>query len=210
MTRFLLIRHALHSLGGETIAGRLPEVHLSPDGERQAEELAQRLSSIPIGAIYSSPLERTCQTASALSSKLNVAFQVAPELIELDFGDWTGQTLDSLRPLEDWRRFNTFRSGARAPNGELMLETQSRMVGFMTALRDLHPNECVALVSHGDVIRSAVAYFLGIPIDLFLRFEISPASVSAVSIAEYGPWVTCVNHTGPLPNLPWPDSPATP
>ena len=48
----------------------------------------------------------------------------------------------------------------------------------------------------GDVIKAAVAYFLGVPLDLFQRIEIGLASVSVIAIADYGPWVLCVNNTG--------------
>ncbi len=202
MTTFLLIRHALHAYGGERIAGRQPGVHLSPDGEDQCQHLAARLARIPIAAIYSSPLERTRQTADAVAAPHGLTPAVAEEILELDFGDWTGQRLDDLRPLEPWKQFNSFRSGTRAPGGELMPETQLRIVRFMTELRARHPNQTVALVSHADVIKSAVAYFLGTPLDLLLRIEISPASVSVVALADYGPWVLGVNHTGDLPALP--------
>jgi probable phosphoglycerate mutase len=202
MTVFFLIRHALHSLDGETIAGRMPNVHLSPDGQKQASQLAQRLSKTPLKAIYCSPLERTQETAQAIGSHLRLSPQVCPELHELDFGDWMGRKLKDLREIEKWRYFNAFRSGTRAPGGELMLETQSRIVCFMERLRERHPQDYVALISHGDVLKSSIAYSLGVPLDLFGRIEISPASVSIVAIADYGPSVLCVNHTGDeLPNM---------
>jgi probable phosphoglycerate mutase len=72
---------------------------------------------------------------------LNLTPQIAPEILELDFGDWTGQKLDDLRPQEQWRHFNSFRSGTQAPGGELMLETQARIVGFMQQLRERHPHQ---------------------------------------------------------------------
>jgi probable phosphoglycerate mutase len=59
-----------------------------------------------------------------------------------------------------------------------------------------------AHVLGGDVIKAAVAYFIGTPLDLFRRMEISLASVSVVAIGDYGPWVLCVNNTGdevPMP-----------
>ena len=202
MTVFFLIRHALHSLGGETLAGRLPDVHLSPKGRHQAESLAARLAAVPLKALYSSPMERTQETARAIGATTGLTPQISPEITELDFGDWMGQKIADLRPDEKWKQFNAFRSGTRAPNGELMLETQLRIIGFMTQLRERHPNEAIALVSHADVIKSAVAYCLGVPIDFMSRIEISPASVTVVAVADYGPWVLCVNNTGELPELP--------
>ncbi|HVF84943.1 MAG TPA: histidine phosphatase family protein [Abditibacteriaceae bacterium] len=202
MTVFFLIRHALHSFGGEAIAGRTPEVHLSPQGQEQAIQLGERLSRVSFEAIYSSPMERTQETAVAIAARQNVAVQVRPEINELDFGDWMGQRLDDLRPQETWKQFNSFRSGTRAPNGELMLETQNRIVSFMQGLRAQHSSGNVALVSHADVIKSAVAYYMGVPLDLFSRIEISPASVSVIVVTDYGPWILGLNHTGDLPQLP--------
>jgi broad specificity phosphatase PhoE len=147
-------------------------------------------------------VDRTQQTAQFLGEKLSLLPSTRPELSEIDYGAWSGKGLDELRPLDEWRQFNSFRSGSRIPGGELMLQTQLRVVDFMLRLREVHPEGVVALVSHGDVIKAAVAYFLGVPLDLFLRIEISPASVSVVAIADYGPWVLGVNHVGELPLLP--------
>ena len=202
MTVFFLIRHALHSFGSEAIAGRTPDVHLSAQGQEQAAQLGERLSHIAFEAICSSPMERTQETANAIAARQNVAVRVRPEINELDFGDWVGHKLDDLRPQENWKQFNSFRSGTRAPGGELMLETQNRIVTFMQGLRMEHPSGNVALVSHADVIKSAVAYYLGVPLDLMSRIEISPASVSVIAVSDYGPWVLGVNHTSDLPQLP--------
>jgi probable phosphoglycerate mutase len=198
MTAFYLIRHAIHSFDSNALAGRLPSVHLSAEGQEQAAALAARLANVPMKAIYCSPLERTQETARAIADVLKLEPQIAPEILELDFGEWMGQRFDDLRPQEKWQYFNSFRSGTRAPGGELMLETQSRIVGFMQQLHEKHPDEAVALVSHADVIKSAVAYYMGVPLDLFHRIEISPASISIVTVADYGPQVLCINHTGEL------------
>jgi probable phosphoglycerate mutase len=202
MTTFLLIRHAVHLLGSETIAGRMPDVHLSPRGQEQAEHLARRLGPVPIRAIYSSPITRAQETAQPLAARFGLPVQICDDIQEINYGDWTGRTLEELRPREQWKQWNSFRSGTRIPNGESMLEIQARMVSQMQRLQEKHPNEVVAMVSHGDVIKAAVAYCLGVPLDMFQRIEISPASVSVVGIADYGPSVLCVNNTNELGELP--------
>lgn len=193
MTTFLLIRHGLHDFGGDKIAGRTPGVHLSPAGFEQATKLASSLKEVVFDEILCSPMERTCETASLIAEGRSISPTIAPDLIELGFGDWSGKALSELKPQERWKQFNDFRSGTRAPHGELMLETQLRIVNFMSLVHDRLPDGTVALVSHGDVIKSALAYWLGVPLDLFLRIEISCASVSVVQLADYGPWVKCVN-----------------
>lgn len=198
MTTFLLIRHGAHLLGGGTIAGRSPSVHLSPLGQTQANQLIERLAHLPIGAIYSSPMDRTRETAQPLARTLGLPVQIRPALAEIDFGDWTGQKIDDIKAQPPWKQWNAFRSGTRIPNGELMPETQLRIVNEMLLLRQQHPDDCLALFSHGDVIKAAVAYWLGVPLDLFQRIEIGLASVSAIALGDLGPWVLCVNNTAPI------------
>jgi probable phosphomutase (TIGR03848 family) len=194
MTTFLLIRHAATDLVDHTLAGRGPGVHLNDEGRRQAERLAVHLAREPIRAIYSGPLERARETAQPLGDRLGLQPQVAEALDEFNFGDWTGRMLNELAQVPRWHRFNTFRSGIRAPGGELMLEVQSRIVAFMQRLHEQSPDQTLALVSHGDVIRAAVLHSLGAPLDCFLRVEISPASVSAIRIGDYGPQILSLNH----------------
>lgn len=194
MTTFLLIRHAAGDHVGKTIVGRSPGVHLNELGRRQADRLAEQLSAEPVQAIYSSPLERARETAEPIARRLGLEVRTADEITELDFGDWTGRSLDELAADPTWQRFNTFRSGTRIPGGELMQEVQTRIVSYIERLRTESPEGSIALVSHGDVIRGAVAYYLGMPLDLLLRLEISPASVTAIAIAGEGPQVLYVNR----------------
>jgi probable phosphoglycerate mutase len=171
-------------------------VHLSPEGQAQVAELAECLGHLPIAAIYASPVLRAQDSARPLAERLGLEIRTSDALAEVDFGEWTGKALDELRPQDAWKEWNAFRSGAAIPGGERMLQIQSRIVGEMLRQRQEHPEQVVALFSHGDVIRAAVAYWLGVPIDLFLRMEIGLASVSVVAVGDYGPWVLCVNHMG--------------
>jgi broad specificity phosphatase PhoE len=197
MTTFLLIRHGAHLLGGETIAGRTPGVRLSPLGEEQVATMIERVAALPVAAVYSSPVERVQQTAAPLARRLGLSLQVREELSEIDFGEWAGRKLSELKGDVRWGRWNHFRSGTRAPGGERMLEVQHRIVRFMLDLGG--DDRTIALVSHGDVIKAAVAYFLGVPLDLMLRIEIGLASTSIVQVGAGGAWVLCVNNTPDLP-----------
>jgi probable phosphoglycerate mutase len=192
----LLIRHAHHDYIGRAIAGWLPGVSLSRQGRIEAAALADRLADARIVAIYSSPLERALETASPLAERLGLRIEIRPALGEVRFGDWTGRTMAELDADPAWQRFNNYRSGTRAPNGEWMLEAQARMTGELERIRRDHPNNAVAVVSHGDVIRAAVMHYAGIPLDLFQRIEIHPASVSVIELDENGPRILKLNETG--------------
>lgn len=193
MTTLFLIRHAEHALLDHAIVGRAAGVQLSPEGIRQAEALAERLEGSSIRALYSSPLERARATAAAIAAIVGLEVQTVEELNEIDFGEWTDRTLVDLHELEEWRRFNAFRSGSRIPGGETIIEVQARMLRLIERLCTLHPIETVALVGHGDPIKAALAYYLGVPLDLAQRIEISPASVSIVRLERYGPQVLLLN-----------------
>jgi probable phosphoglycerate mutase len=125
--------------------------------------------------------------------------QVLYELGEVRLGEWEGEVIAELDSREDWRRYNAFRMGVRAPGGELMIETQARMVRALTDLAARHRDQLVAVVSHGDPLRCAVAAFMGIPLDLLLRFEIEPASASVLELGPWGARVLRLNHTGEAP-----------
>ncbi|HWF18320.1 MAG TPA: histidine phosphatase family protein [Verrucomicrobiae bacterium] len=198
MTTFYLIRHASNDVLGKAITGRKPGVSLNPQGLCEAENLAARLAGKPIQMIFSSPLERVVETAVPLAKRLGLDIQISEALNEIDFGNWTHQTFEHLAELPGWQRWNSFRSGTRAPNGETMLEAQTRIVTEIQRLRAKFPEQTLAFFSHGDLLRAALAYFLGIPLDLFQRMEVSPASVSILQLNEHEPKVVCVNAQGSL------------
>ena len=194
MTTIFLIRHAAHDLVGRAIVGRMPGVHLSRAGRQQAEKVAERLAQESLSAVYSSPLARARETAEPLARRLRLEMQIAEDFNEIDYGEWTGRTLDELAEVEQWRLYNTFRAGSRIPGGELMVEAQTRAVAKLAWVQRRHPADRVAVVSHGDIIKSILAFYLGISLDLFQRIAIDPASLSILTLSEYDPQVLRMNE----------------
>jgi len=198
MTTFLLIRHATTNSVGKRLSGRTAGVSLNPEGQEQAQKLAQRLEKLPITAIYSSPLARTVETAAPIAKLRQLQYKIKEDFIEIDFGDWTNKTFEELQKLPQFNNFNTFRSVTRIPSGELMLEAQTRIIAGLQKLCTQHPHQTVAVVSHADLIKAAVAYYAGIHLDLFQRIEISPASVSIIQLYEETARILVINDTGEL------------
>lgn len=200
MTTFFLIRHG-NTTAGNIISGRTRGYHLSEKGQMEAQRLGERLSEVKFAAIYSSPMERTMETARAIADKHNMEPQILERIIEVDFGEWTSKSFDSLESDQRWKLFHTFRSGTRVPGGEHMVEIQMRMVTELERLREKHPNQTIAVVSHGDPIRTAITYYAGIPLDFMLRLNISTASVSIISVNDWGAEIQCINDTNDLTDL---------
>ncbi len=201
MTFFLLIRHAMCAEVGRKFAGRMPDVHLNEEGRAQALRLAERLRDVRLDGVASSPLERARETALPLAQGRGLAVTVSERLTEIDTGEWTGCEFRNLSGLKRWESFNVFRSCIRPPGGELMLEAQVRIIAELELLRERYCDGNIAVVSHGDVIKSAIAHYAGVPLDLFRRIEISPCSVSIVSLDDSGPTLLRINDNGSLPDV---------
>ncbi|MGN6720725.1 MAG: histidine phosphatase family protein [Candidatus Binatia bacterium] len=200
MARFLLIRHAAVELAANIIGGRSPGVHLSTCGHEQARRLTITLRSETIGSIYASPRERARETAQWIAEERRMPVEIAPELDEIDYGDWTGLSMEQLSARPHWQAFNAIRSCTRIPGGELISEVQARVATLIERLHAQHGAGSVLLISHCDVIRAALAYYLSLPLDLMLRLEIDPSSVSIVKLTAAGPSIECVNYTENLPS----------
>ena len=203
-TLVLLVRHGQTPTTGIELYGRKPGVHLSDKGLDQAKNVAQRISAMGrqrFEAIYCSPLERTKQTAQAISSELKLKVKQDRGLIELDVGDWTGRKLTQLRKLKSWSSVQKYPSGFRFPNGESFTEMQTRMAGTVNRLVERHPGKAIVAVSHADPIRALVAHAMGTHLDLFQRTVVSPCSVTAILYTRNGPVVLSVNNTGELSDL---------
>jgi probable phosphomutase (TIGR03848 family) len=193
--RLYLVRHALCEGVGSILRGRAPGVSLNDEGREQAAWLADRLRDEPVHAIYSSPLDRARETAEAIAAPHQLPVCIEPGLNEIDFGEWTGRTIGELQEHPRWRAFNERRSATRVPGGELMLEVQQRMIAAIDSLRERHPWGTVVAVSHGDVIKAALAHYLRISLDHILCFEIDPASISTLDVGRSGTRVIRLNDS---------------
>jgi probable phosphomutase (TIGR03848 family) len=195
-TLILLIRHGETPTTGKVLPGRAPGLHLSERGRAQADRVAERLTGLPVDAIYSSPLERTSETAAPSASRTGLPLNHDDGLIECDFGDWTGAALAELATLPQWQGVQHSPSTFRFPNGESFTQMQARMVGALEVLRAAYPGNVVVCFSHADPIKAAVAHAMGTHLDLFQRIMISPGSVSAIEYVEgRPPAVLMVNST---------------
>jgi probable phosphomutase (TIGR03848 family) len=202
-TLLLLVRHGETPTTGRVLPGRAPGLHLSDRGRAQAERVSERLSGLPIDALYSSPLERACETAEPTAARTGLHVKHDDGLLECDFGKWTGAAIAELAALPEWQTVQHSPSAFRFPDGESFPEMQARIAGAIEAQCAAHAGGVVVCFSHADPIKAAIAHALGTPLDLFQRIVISPGSVSAISFVEgQDPAVLMVNSTSePLSGL---------
>lgn len=192
-TTILLIRHAAHDRPGPLLVGRDDSVDLSPAGRRDAELLAGRLARVALGAVLTSPSRRCQSTAGILATPHGLPVEVDPDLDEIDFGAWRGRRFADLDCEPAWQRFNHARGTARIPGGETIVAVQARVERALHRICDRRLPDPVAVVSHGDVIRTALCRALALPTDLMLRLDVAPASVSTIELEPGTPRVRGLN-----------------
>jgi probable phosphoglycerate mutase len=181
MTTIYLIRHGENDfVKNKKLAGWLPDIHLNAQGQAQAKALAEILSQIKFKAIYASPLERTMETAEPIALAQDLSVHPLKSLGEVDVGRWQGQTLKSLKKRKLWPVVQHTPSMARFPEGESYPQAQARVIAQLDQLREKHTGKKtkIACITHADVIKIAVAHYIGLPLDLFQRLTIDPASIS--------------------------------
>ena len=125
-------------------------------------------------------MERTLETACALAEhhpKLQV--ERHDGISEVHYGDWQGKAISELQRRKMWDVVQEYPSRARFPSGETMRGVQVRIVNAIETLAPKHPDQMIALVFHADLIKMALAHYLGMHLDVFQRIVISPASVSS-------------------------------
>jgi probable phosphoglycerate mutase len=177
----VIVRHA-HSTANlkGILAGRDNRVALSPRGKREAEELADRLESMEFDAIYSSPLRRCRETLAPLLTRKKLKAQYLDELLEMEYGDWSGKPLSLLAKQELWKSIQSRPSTVRFPQGESFAEMSLR--ANQVILEKATGKQRILVLSHGDVIKSIVAFNLGLALDSFQRISVDPASITTIRL----------------------------
>ena len=180
MPKIVLIRHA-HSTANAAgvLSGQLPNVNLSKSGQEQAERLAERLGKLTIAQVHVSPMDRCSQTLAPWLAKYGkgVTVTLEPNLVEVDYGKWSGKKLATLSRAKLWRKVQGQPSAVTFPDGESLAQMQVRA---MQSVHDFFASdqEMTIMVSHGDVIKAIVASSMGMHLDDFQRIVIDPASIT--------------------------------
>jgi Fructose-2,6-bisphosphatase len=185
-TTLVLVRHGTTPTTGKELPGRAAGLSLSELGRAEAERTAHylRISFDSIAAVYSSPLERTSETAQLIAGAFGKKVVPTDELLELDCGSWTGEKLSTVTKRREWKDLMSHASTFRFPEGETFNDVLARMRSFLSGVAVEFPGETVIAVSHADPIRAVVTDALGLHLDQVHRVNISPASVTLLIAHE--------------------------
>lgn len=205
---FFLLRHGETEWNAQNRFCGRSDVPLSDAGREQARRLGDRLKSVPLDVLYTSPLRRAFETARLISDAIGLESIVDERLAEINYGRWEGKTLDEIiaddPPLyEAWKAD----PGKMAPpEGETGIEAQQRVVPFLEALAERHRGQRVAVVFHKTVCRLAVCHFLGMsPSDYRRRLTMDNTALNIVVPREDGWQLVTYNDVSHLSACPFQD-----
>ncbi|WP_374758428.1 histidine phosphatase family protein [Shewanella sp. MBTL60-007] len=163
-TKVILLRHG-ECQGGNILRGQI-DVALTEQGEQQMQTALSTLflDGFSSDVLVSSPLIRCAKVAQQLAEEYGLEFALEDRFKELNFGDWDGQTFDTLyqhyaQELDSYWA-NPWK--IPPPNGESMQAFESRIGAAWQAMLEAHQGQCVLLVTHGGVIRHLMAKALGV------------------------------------------------
>ncbi len=173
---------------------------ISALGHAQAASLAQRLSRLPVTAVYTSPLKRAHSTALSLARPHQLEPLALDDLIEIGLGDWQGLHRDEIKRRwpELWRQSREDPTGISLPGGESYQQVRERAGRVFERVVAEHQEQQVIMVSHDAVIRMFVVHVLGAATSIYRRFEISNASLSTVKMQDGQIRLTLLNDTSHL------------
>jgi probable phosphoglycerate mutase len=193
LTTIILVRHGRtpltesHKISGGT--GDDPD--LSELGEKDAKAAAALIatfgSSGPFAhlpkpeVIVSSPMNRTKQTAHAISLATGVPVEQLEELREISFGDWDGHTNQEV--ADKWpAEFEAWRGSweLSPPNGESLADFDARTSKARQTILTRHAGKCVVVVAHVMPIRGFLTLAMDAGSAGYWRPQVAPCSLTII------------------------------
>ncbi len=132
---------------------------LATQGREQAERVAERLAEQQIDALYVTTLRRTSETAAPLAARIGLTPTVEPDLREVHLGEWEGGLFREKVAAGDPIAARLFTEGRWdvIPGAEAQEDLAARTSGAIARIVAAHPDQRVAVFSHGGVIGQLVA-----------------------------------------------------
>lgn len=163
MTTVYLIRHGQYSFPQPVVPYRLSGFHLSPEGISQAQDRAKMLEHEPIAAVFTSPMERTCETADMIA-KLHGLTPIIDERLNEVRSPLQGKTKQEIDALGGWFAYEN--EWYKKQGGESLSDICTRVCACIDEKRAEFEGKTIVFVSHGDNIMLAAAHYQRVPISL--------------------------------------------
>jgi broad specificity phosphatase PhoE len=198
-TTIILIRHGLTDWNEEGRWQGHKDIPLNATGIAQAKALGRRLASWPIAALYSSDLLRAAQTAAILGQAVELEPIHDRCWRERDVGAFQGLTWEEIAVAYP-NEYQEMRAGIiDPPRGEDSHALHQRAVDAFSGVARRHPQQMVAVVSHGGFLHTTLLHVLGLPIGEYGRLSLrGNTGISIVEINNGHSRLSLLNDTAHL------------
>jgi alpha-ribazole phosphatase len=194
MSRLILLRHAEPSDDARGRCYGTLDIGLSDEGRRHAALLPAALAHLDYDAVYASPRVRARETAEPLAEARGLRAVSDDDLRELDFGELEGRRYEEIEASDPelFRAWMETPTRVRFPGGESYADLRMRALRALERIRSAH--ESALVVTHGGVIRAALADWLGMPDEAIFRLDQSYCGLTIVDWLDRVPIVRLLNH----------------
>lgn len=181
MGKLIFVRHTLSEWNSLGLWTGHTDVHLSKEGFEVAKKVGELLKNYNFDYIFDTPLIRTKETLKEilevnLVTKKDVPIEESKEIIERDYGDYTGKNKWEVKKELGDEEFQKIRRSwdCPIPNGESLKMVYERAVPFFLSkvMPLLREGKNVLLVGHGNSLRSLSKYIENISDEKINNFEI--------------------------------------
>jgi probable phosphoglycerate mutase len=162
-TRLYLVRHGATPLTAEDRFSGADSIHLSDEGRTQVDHLARRLMDDKIEAIYTSPFDRTLETANILARPHGLVPAQRDGLREISHGHWEGLTRKDVeeRFREEYTAWEEDPFTFAPEGGEAGIGVLARALPVIREVVVEHEGKNVLVVSHKATLRLILSSLLG-------------------------------------------------
>lgn len=197
MTKVILVRHGLTTWNREFRYQGHADIPLSEEGCQQAEKLGKRLATEKIAVVYASDLGRATHTAKVIADQHQLSVNLLPALREINFGLWEGKTYPELSKdyNETVRELFTTPADLQIPQGETFRQVKERAYAAILDIVQKHPEETIAVVSHGGTIRAILCAVLDLDLNKLWNIKQDNTAVNVLEFYENKALVALLNDT---------------
>lgn len=199
MTRVFLVRH------GETTdeeTGRVfkgvTDIPLSLKGLSRMRKAGEYLSGFKLDAVYTSALSRCITSGTFIASQQGQEVKVEPQLNEIHFGAWEGQTFEQIKKAypSELKAWLADLENESPPNGELLADAQKRVVGAFERIVSKHNGGCCAIVAHAGTLRLILCHLLELKLANMFKFAQDYGCINIIDFHKnMNPVISLINFS---------------
>ncbi|WP_369059828.1 histidine phosphatase family protein [Caulobacter sp. 73W] len=187
----LFVTHASCGLGPAMPGGRVHDLDLSADGQKQADAIAAALAGRRLAGVYCSPLRPARLTAWPIAKAAGQTIRLDDELQAIDLGERTGEPIAPFLAGDD-PAFDLLMGGQ--PQGEGLSGVAQRVGRFLGRMSTEHEGRSIVAVTHPEVVCAAVCLVLDLDLARHGRLAAAPGGVTEILVGDWGARLAAFNR----------------